>query len=485
MTACSPTGANSNQEGQASSEETFEFSIMATLHAPEAPNEKVLKEMEKAANVKLDIQWVPNTSYQDRLSTAFATNTLPDAVFFGNQAIFNQFRDAMEDGQFWEIGPYLDEFENLSKLKDNILENTKVNGKLYALYQGVPLSRQGLIYRKDWADNLGLEAPKTTGDFLEMARAFTEDDPDQNGVDDTFGVADRSDLIYGAFKTVSSWFGTPNNWGEKDGQLLPEFMFDEYMQTMDFFKTMFENGYINQDFPVTSKTDQQEFLKNGTAGMYVGAIGDVGGLYTDAATINSGVEFDVQNQIKGPDGEFGIWSVPGYGSALMFPKRSVESEEELKQILAFFDKMMTPELSNLANWGIEGEHYEVVDGKALPVNNKELTDREVKPYLSILIGEAETRGSYELLRELEVVAKSAELIKDNENYLIDDPTIPLYSQTQIRDGARLQQLITDATYQYMIGQIDKTGFETAVEEWRSLGGDAIIEEYNASWQEMK
>ncbi|WP_347835768.1 hypothetical protein [Gracilibacillus sp. JCM 18860] len=88
-------------------------------------------------------------------------------------------------------------------------------GELYTLYQGRPLSRQGIIYRKDWAENLGLEAPTTTDEFMEMVRAFTEDDPDGNGKDDTFGLTDRSDLIYGAFKTVSSWFGTPNYWGEK------------------------------------------------------------------------------------------------------------------------------------------------------------------------------------------------------------------------------------------------------------------------------
>ena len=93
-----------------------------------------------------------------------------------------------------------------------------VDGKVYSLYQGRPLSRQGLIYRKDWADNLGLSAPKTVDEFYEMARAFSEDDPDGNGKNDTIGLTDRSDLIFGVFKTIASWHGTPNNWGEKDGR---------------------------------------------------------------------------------------------------------------------------------------------------------------------------------------------------------------------------------------------------------------------------
>ncbi len=476
-------GCSSNSEsseGTGGSGDDDSFTIMANLHTPEVPNDKILEKLKEETGKDFEIQWVPDSNYEDRLNTAFATNSLPEAVFLKNQSSFIQFRDAIEDEQFWEVGQYLDEFENLSKLKDTVLDNTRINGKLYTLYQGRPLSSQGLIYRKDWADKLGLEAPTTTDEFMEMARAFTEDDPDGNGEDDTFGLTDRSDLIYGAFKTVSSWFGTPNNWGEKNGQLQPEFMFDQYKQTMDFFKEMYDNGYINQDFPVTSKTDQQEFFKNGTAGMYVGSMGDVVSINNDAVAINPDVEFDVRNKIEGPDGEFGVWSIPGYGSLVMFPKSAVETEEDLLNILDFFDQMMTPEIANLSYWGIEGEHYEVEDGRALPSDDKALTDREVKPYMSIGIGEPETNGRFESKFDYDAKEKAEELTKENEEYLIEDPTVPLYSETFVDDGARLQEIITDATYNYIIGQIDEGGFAAAIEDWKSQGGEAIIEEFNAS-----
>ncbi|SFL67620.1 carbohydrate ABC transporter substrate-binding protein, CUT1 family (TC 3.A.1.1.-) [Gracilibacillus orientalis] len=479
---CSSDSASSDEGGDSGGDSGSDhsFTIMANLHSPEVPDDKILEVIEDKTNKDIEIQWVPDNNYDDRLNTAFATNSLPEAVFLKNQTSFIQFRDAIEDGQFWEIGQYMDDFENLSKLKDNVLENTKVNGNLYTLYQGRPLSSQGLIYRKDWADNLGLDAPTTTDEFMEMARAFTEDDPNQSGTDDTFGLTDRSDLVYGAFKTVASWFGTPNNWGEKDGKILPEFMFDEYKDTMNFFKEMYDNGYINQDFPVTSKPDQQEFLKNGTAGMYVGSMGDVVSLNNDAVAINPDVEFDVQNKIEGPDGEFGVWSIPGYGSLVMFPKSSVKTEEDLMEILDFFDQMMTAEVANNSYWGIEGEHYEVVDGRALPSDDKALTDREVKPYMAIGIGEPETNGRFESVFDYDAKEKAEKLTKDNENYLIEDPTVSLYSETYVNDGSRLQAMITDATYNYIIGQIDEAGFDKEVEKWRSEGGDAIIEEFNAS-----
>ncbi|GAB2557011.1 putative aldouronate transport system substrate-binding protein [Gracilibacillus alcaliphilus] len=485
LTACSSDSSSNDSGSQASDDsgddgEPYSFTIMANLHTPEVPNDKVLEQIEEATNYDVEIQWVPDNNYDDRLNTAFATNSLPEAVFLKNQSSFIQFREAIEDEQFWEVGQYLDEFENLSKLRDDVLANTRINGNLYTLYQGRPLSRQGIIYRKDWADNLGLEAPTTTDEFMEMARAFTEDDPDGNGEDDTFGITDRNDLIYGAFKTVGSWFGTPNNWGEQDGELLPEFMFDEYKQTMDFFREMHENGYINQDFPVTSKTDQQEFFKNGTAGIYVGAMSDVVSLYHDATAINPDVELDVHNYVEGPHGEYGIWSIPGYGSLVMFPKSSVETEDDLKKILGFFDQLMDPEVMNYAYWGIEDEHYEVIDGAALPTDDQSLFDREVKPYQALEIGEPETNGRYEGYFDYEPKEKSEQLFKDNEEYLIEDPTAALYSETYVNDGARLQEIITDATYNYIIGQLDEAGFDAAVEKWQSEGGDDIIAEFNAA-----
>ncbi|MFA9557844.1 extracellular solute-binding protein [Evansella sp. AB-rgal1] len=471
---------NNNEEVADEPEEPFTIKAMYNLHTPETPDDYLKELLETATNTVLDIQWVPDGNYEERLNTAFATNTLPMVVPMGFN-FYNQFKDAIRADQFWEIEPYLSEFENLSKLKPEVLDNTRVDGKLYALYQGRPLSRQGLIYRKDWAENLGIEAPTTTEEFLEMARAFTEDDPNQSGSKDTIGLTDRSDLIYGAFKTVASWFGTPNHWGEQDGQLLPEFMFDEYVQTMDFFKEMHENGYMNQDFPVTSKDDQQAMFKNGTAGMYVGSMADVLSIYNDASDLNPDVEYEVANRIAGPDGEFGVWAIPGFGSVVLFPKQAIETEDELRKVLAFYDKLMTPEVSNLLIWGVEGEHYEIVDGGIRVMDeNRQKIDTQVRPFLSMEIGEPETNGRFEMVATYETRAKADKLIVDNNDFLIHNPTVVLDSETHVTHGDRLQQLINDATYQYILRQIDLDGFNAAVERWKNDGGNAIIEEFNAS-----
>lgn len=478
LTACSNESASN--EG---SKEPSEFSAMVKLHTPEVPDKKVLDILAKKTNMELDIQFVPATTYPEKVNTLFATGSFPDSVVLDLEML-TQYKEAIRDGQFWEIGPYLDEFENLSKMKEEVVENTKIDGKIYMIYEGKPASRQGMIYRKDWAEKLGLSAPTNTDEFYEMVRAFTEDDPDGNGKNDTIGLADRNELIFGAFKTVSSWFHTPNNFGVKNDKIEPEFMFPEYMETLDYFRDLHEKGYINKDFPVTSKTDQQAMLKNGTAGVYVGSMGDVQSLYTDAAAINPDVELEVHNKVAGPDGKFTVWSLPGYGNAILFPKSSVESEEELKKILAFYDYLMTPEGANLIYWGIEDEHYTIKDGMA-EIKDQTLFDREVLPIQTLEIAEEESNGRLKGYFTYEPQNKAEELFADNEQYLIKDPTIGLDSPTFLEKSISLQKIIDDATYKYIIGDLDKKGFQAAVEEWKKQGGDKIIEEFSSSYQEMK
>ncbi|MCI3923573.1 extracellular solute-binding protein [Paenibacillus sp. TRM 82003] len=456
-----------------------EISVMLPLHYAETPSGKVEELIEEKLNVKLEIQWIPATTFQDRMNAAMATGSLTDIV---NIPLAGVNREAIRDGQFWEIGPYLEEYENLSKLNPDILRNTMVDGKLYALYQGRPLSRQGLIYRKDWADKLGLSAPTTIDELNEMLKQFTENDPDGNGKNDTIGLADRNDLNSGAFKTLASWYGGPNEWGEQDGKLLPKFMSPEYKQTMTFMKQLRDNGYMNADFPVTSKTDQQNLMKNGTAGAYIGCMCDVQTISTDGVQLNPDAIFDVHNQVKGPSGEFTVWSIPGYNHPYLFPKSAVESEEELKQVLAFFDGLMSPELANLVYWGVEGEHYTVQDGRAVPVDDQAKLESEVKPFQTIEVGEPATNGRYEAAFKNEAAAKAEALFKDNNDYLVFDPTVTLDSETFTQHKDRLDQIVTDATYKFMLGEIDDAGFDKEIERWKSEGGDKIIEEFNASYQ---
>jgi len=486
--ATDPPADNNSNKGAAATdkpaepEKPTEITIMLPLNITETPPDTIKNEVEKLTNTKLTYRFFPADTYEEKLNASSATGSLPEVVYLKNQNTFIQMKSAIRDGQFWEIGPYLSEFPNLSKLKPEILNNTKVDGKLYSLYIGRPLARQGMIYRKDWADHLNLGAPANVEELKNMIIKFTTDDPDNNGQDDTIGLSDRNDLIYGAFKTTAAWFGTPNGWGDVNGELQPDFMSEQYVQTMDFIKEIRDAKAMNVDFAATSKTDQVNLFTSGKAGVYIGSMQDVNSLDKDLMKNVPTAVIDVHSMIAGPDGTTKTWAIPGYNNVVLFSKTAIKDEEQLKKVLAFFDAMMTPEISNLMYWGIEGTHYTVVDGKAKASDDKELTEREVKGFKDSVIGEADTNGMYESLIELPSRIHAEQLVIENEKIAVHDPTAALDSATNTEKGVELQALITDATYKYMYGSLDRAGFDKAIDDWKKRGGDQIIAEFNEAYK---
>src|SRR5699024_2871574 len=126
------------------------------------------------------------------------------------------------------------------------IESGKIEGNLYGVPMVQPLARYGVLVRQDWLDNLNLEVPHTWDELREVARAFTEDDPDGNGKDDTVGFVDRSYSFKVGFRMLSGYFGAGNNFALNDNnEIIPSFMQDEFKEAMEWYRDIYENGWMN------------------------------------------------------------------------------------------------------------------------------------------------------------------------------------------------------------------------------------------------
>ncbi|WP_282939771.1 extracellular solute-binding protein [Paenibacillus sp. RC67] len=456
--------------------------IMVPLHQNQAPPQDILRAVEQAAGAKLEIDWIPNDNYREKMINALQTNSLKQVTYV-NQSDFVFVKNAIRSGMFWEIGPYLQFYPNLKTLNKSILNESSVQGKIYALYAERPASRQGVILRKDWLDRLHLKEPTTTEELFQVLKQFTNNDPDGNGVKDTIGIADRGDLTYGAFKTLSSYFGTPNNWGIQDGALVPEFKTKEYLDTMNFMKRLVSENMMNKDFAVTSKQIQRYMLINGKAGGYIGSMADAPRLQNELRKFDPKAELTLVNRIRGPKGE-GVWSNPGFSGVFLFSKKAIKNEEELRNILAFFDRSMGPDVSNLLQYGIEGKHYELVEGQvSITAAMNQLRDTDVLPLTSLVIAGMNNPNMMKVKEEEDpLVLKANQLTKDNDQILIRDATEGLSSQAYDLMAASLSDIVMDATFNYILGKIDLAAFQNEIRTWESRGGADIIKEYNEAYQ---
>jgi len=464
-------GSEDGQAGEANGKQQIDIMMhFDGLEFPQKGND-VEKAIEEYTNTELDIQAAPGATVAEKLPAVVASGEMPQVIgnsWFREPYMINAFRGDV----FWEIGPYLDQFPNLSSINPIIYDNISLDGKIYGLPRVRPLARDVYIYRKDWLNNLGMEEPKTVEQFYDMLYAFTYNDPDQNGEDDTYGMAVTGQGIINRFAPL---FGAPNGWGEQDGQFYHAATTDEYLDGLNYFKKLYDEKLITQDFAVIERSQWEEAFSTGKAGVWPDTSNAVMRMYNRMKETEPDVELGVFSLLEGPHGK----RVPaggGHNGIFVFPKSSIKTEQELLDILGFFEKLQEEPMHTLFKWGIEGTHYELVDGKPVPIEGTDLHNEVILPYtLPMGIVPAEVNAIKGDLTPLEILEQ--EIPIENEQYAIHNPTINLISETQAEKGSQLNTIIEDANIKYIMGEIDVDGWKAQIENWRSSGGDQMAEEY--------
>lgn len=473
LAACgSKKDAPAASPSSAGAQAPLELNVMMIQQGAEPPkkDDPIEKKIEEYTNTKLDITWVPANTYDDKVSATIASGKLPDLMLLRKVKETAQL-NAQLSGVFWELTPFIGDTKNLSKMSEVAKTNASINGKLYGIPRERVLARYGMIFRKDWLDNLGLQQPKTTDDIYNIAKAFTLNDPDKNGKNDTFGIQEDSTMEL--LKQLTIYNGGPNGWGLKDGKVTPDFLFPEFKTALDLYRKMVSEKLINSDFPIAKKYD---YFNQEKAGIYFSVLDDGGTRHIDLMKSNPKVAIDVAQNFDGPQGQR-VRATLGYDSLLVIPKQSVTSEAKVKQIIGFLDKLGEEPMQTLLSWGIEGTDYTLENGKAKKIAGTKGSDLWNFKWDSPSAG---IQGSKTPLEE-----KIDKTIAANKDIAVVDLSASLLSDMNKQKGNDLKKAITDAQVKYVLGELDEKGWNEAVDKWRKNGGDKIIEEYTADYNKNK
>jgi len=486
----SPTTTPSSSPSQGSSEneveeklEPLKLNIMIPAFNTDLPddNSPIIKALEEYTNTDVNIQFVPNSSYPDKVNITLVSGEIPHLMVVDRNSA--SFINAARAGAFWDVGPYLKDYPNLSMAHEVTLNNTSIDGKVYGIYRERVLGRMGVTINVDWMNNLGLSAPTTIDEFYNMLKAFKENDPDQNGKDDTYGIVVSK--YSGPWDIMQVWFGAPNKWGEdENGQLQPTHMFPEYREALKFFRQLYEEGLVNEDFAVMDSAVWNDPFVNGKAGVFVD-VADNSRRLDNAMQEKAPRDTSYTDVFQAPVGPKGHRDMPtsGYNGMLAISKSSVKTEEELKRVLKFVDQLSDVEMQLLLERGEEGRHYEMVDGYIKSTINDDpalLKEIESLNQLLTYIGpDAPT------IEQTPINEKINNVQKANEAIVVGNPAEPLISEVYAQLGQQLDNIIADARIQYIVGQIDDAGLDAAIELWRKNGGDDYIAEINELYQAIK
>ncbi|NOU62673.1 extracellular solute-binding protein [Paenibacillus sp. LMG 31461] len=478
-TPASSSTATSATSSSAKPAEAVNISLMAMYTSPNAPaaDSDVMKKLMEVTNSKLNINWVPNAAYNDKLTASLAAGDLPTIVVadLNLPAVTN----AVDAGVFWDLTPYLKDYPNLKRLDAGVLNNASYKGKNYGIYRSRDKARSTIFIRKDWLDNMGLKAPSTPQELLNTAVAFGTGDPDKNGKNDTTGwVMDNGGSD---FKALLTWLGGPNEWAEDGGKLVPAVLTPQYTDALNAMKKLYDEHGVNQDFLLVDSNKKNEIFYGGKAGIYYQV--------SDSTREKSVQKNDPKaqvimiNQFTGPAG-IKTRGESGFNLMMMIPKKNVKTEEQLRQVLGFIDKLGSKEAQMLLSYGIEGVHY-TMDGDKVVWKDQDGFTKSTGAGPGIYNLSILTDLMPQLKSDDPQVARATEVRRENEKVAVFNPAAPYKSATYTTLGKTLDQTVNDAQSKFILGELDAAGWKKAVEQWKSSGGTKYIDEINAAYQAVK
>ena len=453
----------------------------------------VLLAAEKLGNVELQITWAPQGDFLTLFSSIMANTDLPMILDITSGVSTNaNYIQMCQDGVFWDLTDKIQERELFKNELTNPanLAVSAVDGRNYMFPLIISSARLGLLYREDWLKKLELDIPVDIASFKAMVQAFTENDPDGNGQKDTIGFAYCDDqdkeLTYAGFNTLAVLSGAPNYWGlDAEGKVMPYFFFDEYMDTLDLFKWMYDNGYMNSDFAIN--TDKHGPLTNGTAGSMITTATNArypGGKYdTLVDNIDKDAIVAAQQLLYKADGTPALNSTLAMGGVggILIPRAAVKDEATLDRILDFIE-IINDEGGILAAVGVEDVHFTKGADGSITISEEQkalrVEDGSSEVFASMFPRRVQSLDYGQGMTDVqEITAISME----NEKYVVSDASIGYMDEDFRNLQTEIAITISDARVKYIMGQIDAAGFEAARQEWLAAGGQSIIDNVNENY----
>lgn len=478
------------------------------------------KDLKDMLNIEVQYKWtVPSSQFEQKFSLAMASADLPDVMELDQK----NFEKLKKQGMLADLTQAYNDFASpaLKKYMESdggfAMKTFTSEGKLLAIpgFEDPFLSTQLLWIRKDWLDNLNLQSPQTMDELEQVARAFVQQDPDQNGKSDTYGIAMQKNLFFWGFdlRGFFNGFGAYPSIGDnqsawiKDdsGKLIPGLIQPEVKTALGKLQSWYKEGILDKEFALKDENKSVEDITAGKVGISYGE------WWYPNWPLNLNVDKDpkaewIALQIPGLDGPGKSMVAKIRSNKLVVVNKKMKNPEAAIKMINFYIEMGNKkymdqnkaEKGYVYNWfnpriynpaQIDTIYTEV--NKALDANQSEITlDDEnyknvadvfkaTKDYLAGNTADASKGvnwGQYFSRAAKDGGWGMTRQIKENQAY-VNNEFYGLPTATQVEKGSQLDKLMQETFTKIVMGaSLDE--FDKFVQSWKSLGGDQITQEVN-------
>jgi len=439
-----------------------------------------VKRLEELTNTDLDIKLIPHAEYEQKMVQMFAINDIPDVVQASGGITGKELAGSVEAGLFMPLDDLLQEYgqDLLAKIPASAWEYQKKDGKIYAIPDWLSnTSRRATVIRQDLLDKTGLPAPKTVDEYLEVLRAFKK-----LGVEQPFQARENlkyADAFFGAYDA----YAYNSMFMEQDGKIVPKFFNVENMQNaLQTYKTMFDEGLISKEFATINPATYKNNILAGKAGVW-------------NMNANEVLQWQQQMQETVPEAKLAIIPSPtgtdGQGGNYMYAPMTRNflinakvDKEKAADIIKFLNWMVSDEAATFFTFGWEGETY-TKDGDKInykqPANADEVNVERYRTYwLWLVQDQTYVKGLMEQTPEGQDLMKvyDTTLANEGRDGIKFEPRLQAFQDNP--DIAPLADvpapLVMDHIIKMIYGKEPISDWPKVIEEWKSKGGNAVIEE---------
>ena len=217
------------------------------------------------APVKVQFVPVPRWSTYSNYNLWLAGGTCPDIIMEFQPEYVQEWSSK---GLIMELSDLIDDYapNYRAQTKESVQAWGIYNGGEYAVVDARPdttVVNHMLYVRTDWLENLGLDMPTNYDELLECIRAFTEDDPDGNGINDTYGWS-FGILGGGILEQMNGCY--QGAWIVENGELVSSYVSEADLEIQKFSEEIFNNGWCDKEFASKDESDVYSSFATGKLG---------------------------------------------------------------------------------------------------------------------------------------------------------------------------------------------------------------------------
>lgn len=469
----------------------------------------VIKAVEEKYNVKFEIWTADTLNWDESINARLASGEVPDVLRLKK---VSNLAGYVKQGLLGEVPISLIEEKAPSYMAMVNADENPDSFFAYTTYKGINYGFASkntflsypfmIVWRLDWLKNVGIDkVPETLEEFEEAMYKFTFEDPDQNGVDDTYGMSSWAmPAVMGAFGNSRNEYEIGEN---EDGELEFLCMNEGARKGLETLQKWYADGVIDPEWVTGEQADywaQSDPFTNDRIGVtsrsrydhWLPANPDVEGS-VDGRVLTAFMELHkdqgegigdllaMGDAPIGPDGYQGLLYNSSVSEPILFSAECAQDEAKMNVLLQMLEDLYSDyDYYKLVQWGIEGEDYNVDEATGL----LKLTTSDIPTQ--------RTRG-ISVLNFLSIPPEFD--LKANGTYANDkalewstpgyDTVIIPSTDVEVELKPALKQLTSEYFTKIITGEYSIDKFDEYLKLMKEAGSDKVLEAINEAIDEAK